>query len=111
VAAIVLALHFLLPVLTRPLLSLPFGGRLAVTLLLVGVAGFFMGIPMPLGVRHLHATERPIIPWAWAVNGYFTVIGTALSVLLAMIAGFTTVFLIAAAVYAAAPFFLRPAKM
>jgi hypothetical protein len=40
------------------------------------------------------------VPWAWAVNGFFTVIGSIGAMILGMILGFTAVFFIAAACYA-----------
>jgi hypothetical protein len=40
------------------------------------------------------------IPWAWAINGCCSVVGTILSVILAISLGFQNLFLIAAAVYA-----------
>jgi hypothetical protein len=40
------------------------------------------------------------------MNGYFTVIGTALTVVLAVNLGFTFVFFFAAAIYFIAPWFI-----
>jgi hypothetical protein len=65
-----------------------------------------MGMPMPTGVRYLKASGKNIVSWAWAMNGYFTVIGSALTVVLAVNLGFVAVFLAAAAIYAVAPLFL-----
>ena len=42
------------------------------------------------------------MPWAWAVNGFFTVIGSVGGMILGMALGFTAVFLIAAGCYASA---------
>jgi hypothetical protein len=106
VAAAIVALHFLMPALTDAFLGSGFPVRVAVAIAITGALGFLMGMPMPMGIRHLAATGRNIISWGWAINGYFTVIGSALSVLLAVNFGFVTVFLAAAAIYAAAPLFL-----
>jgi hypothetical protein len=106
VAIVVAALHFLQPVITRRFLGSRFAVRMMVSLLFTGIAGFLMGMPMPTGIRYLKAAGKPVIPWAWATNGYFTVLGTALTVLLASTLGFTTVFLTAAVLYALAPGFL-----
>jgi type III secretory pathway component EscV len=62
---------------------------------------------MPSGVRYLKAMGHHNIPWAWATNAFFTVIGTALVVLIASITGFPFVFYVAAALYVIAPFFFR----
>jgi hypothetical protein len=37
--------------------------------------GFFMGIPFPMGMRALGRNHTELIPWAWVVNGCFSVIG------------------------------------
>ena len=62
---------------------------------------------MPTGIRYLRSQNIDIIPWAWAINGYFTVIGSALSVIIALYQGFSTVMFIAALCYALAPLFMR----
>ena len=103
----VLVLHLAMPALTRWFLGSSFAVRIAVSVVITGIAGFFMGMPMPLGIRFLKNEGWPIISWAWAMNGYFTVIGSALSVLIASTMGFGVVVYSAVAVYLAAPFFLR----
>lgn len=107
VSVVVLAIHFGTPLITNRFLGSSLPVRMIAAILFTGIAGFFMGMPMPSGIRYLKAEGKPIIPWAWAVNGYFTVIGTALSVLIAVNFGFTAVFSIAAALYVSAPLFLR----
>jgi len=106
VAGTVLLVHFMTPVVTNAFLGSRLAVRMLAALLLTGVAGLLMGMPMPTGIRYLKHTGKPIIPWAWATNGYFTVLGSALSVLMAMTMGFTAVFVVAAAIYAVAPLFL-----
>ncbi|NQU39092.1 MAG: hypothetical protein HQ523_03985 [Lentisphaerae bacterium] len=106
VAGSVLILNFLIDPVTQMFLGSALPLRVIIALLLTGGAGFLMGMPMPSGIRYLKSLDSPLIPWAWAVNGYFTVIATALSVIIAMTFGFTTVFLVATVIYAIAPFFL-----
>ena len=105
VAAVVLAMHFLMPVLTHLCLGYGLSVRILAALFFTGGAGFLMGMPMPTGIRFLKESGRDVVPWAWAINGYFTVIGSALSVLLATNFGFAFVFIAATAIYAIAPFF------
>lgn len=64
--------------------------------------GFFMGIPFPSGLGLVQATEPDFIPWSWGINATFTVIGTILSLILAMTYGFTEVLLAASGLYIAA---------
>lgn len=103
---IVILLNVSLSWITDAFLGYSLTVRIIVALCITGVAGFLMGMPMPTGIRHLKDTGRAIIPWAWATNGYFTVVGSALSVLVASTTGFTSVFVIAAALYAISPWFL-----
>ncbi len=107
VAGVIVAMHFIIPLLTQAFLGAVFPVRILVSILVTGTLGFVMGMPMPTGIRYLKATGTNIISWAWAINGYFTVIGSALSVILAVNFGFLTVFFLAAGIYAAAPYFLR----
>jgi hypothetical protein len=61
--------------------------------------GFLMGMPFPGGVRMLSVRDPSLIPWAWAVNGFFSVIAPVLSVMLAMKLGFSGVLGLAAVAY------------
>jgi hypothetical protein len=107
VALALVILDWTIPHLTRVFLGGSFPVRVLVAGFISAVAGFLMGMPMPTGIRYLRATGRNIIPWAWSINGYFTVVGTALSTLLAVNFGFPAVFYLAALLYVLAPLFLR----
>ena len=108
VAASILVLHFGMGALTNHFLGSPLPVRIVVALLFTGGAGFLMGMPMPTGIRFLKEAGSPIIPWAWATNGFFSVVGSAVSVLLASSFGFPVVFIAAAILYASGSFWLRP---
>jgi len=107
-AVAIVGFSFLLPIVTEidALVRSTHVVKILVAVGLVGLLGFLMGMPMPTGIRYLKEQGRNVIPWAWAINGYFTVIGSALSVLLALLFGFKAMFFIAAAVYAIGPFFI-----
>ena len=62
--------------------------RIAISLLLVAPLGLSLGMPFPLGLRLASAQTTSIGAWAWGVNGFFTVIGTVLALILGMIFGF-----------------------
>ena len=51
------------------------------------------------------------MPWAWAVNGFFTVIGSVSAMILAMAFGFAAVHIIAAACYVVALLAIRTGTM
>ena len=67
--------------------------------------GFMMGMPFPYGIRLLKRKES--IPIVWAVNGFFSIIGTVITVILAMGLGFKIVFIIAGVTYLLALLFLN----
>jgi hypothetical protein len=61
--------------------------------------GLFMGIPFPAGLKILGEKSESLIPWAWAINGCFSVLAPILTVMLAMIVGFKTVLWLGALAY------------
>ena len=77
--------------------------RIALTVLLLSPLGLCLGIFMPLGLRTVasltpHAEEY--VAWAWAINGFFSVISSVLTTMLSMSYGFDAVMWISLAVYA-----------
>jgi spermine/spermidine synthase len=103
--AVVGAILFTL-VITPPVLSLTLGLalplRVAVAVLLVAPLGVLLGVPFSTGLRLVGQEASPLVPWAWAVNSFFTVIGSVGAMILGMILGFTAVLIIAAGCYVAA---------
>jgi len=91
-----------------PLLSPLFGGaplgvRMGIAAVAIAPLGFCLGHFMPIGLRALAGTTRhpqEYIAWCWAVNGFFSVIASVASTILAMMLGFQDVLLLALAVYA-----------
>ena len=78
------------------------------------VAGFFMGMPFPKLIASLGGSDRRLLPWAWAVNGFLSVVGAPVAAMVSVIAGFPTLFLIAAGAYAvaaASSMFLAPGRV
>jgi len=90
---------FLLPPLFRATLPWALSARAALSIALLAPLGLCMGMPFPLGVRLVEAVNRPLVPWAWAVNGFASVLGSILAVMLAQSYGFAVVMGIAVAVY------------
>lgn len=76
--------------------------RVAVSLALLAPIAFLMGIPFPTGLQIVASQRRPLVPWAWAVNGAASVVAPPLATLSAVHWGFTTVVGLAVAFYAAA---------
>jgi hypothetical protein len=61
--------------------------------------GLVLGVFFPTGIRMTEALDARLVPWAWAVNGCTTVIGTILAVVLAMTFDFTFVAACAIGIY------------
>jgi hypothetical protein len=73
--------------------------RIAIALLLIAPLGFVLGMPFPLGLQAAMQRSSALGAWAWGVNGFFTVIGTVLALMLGMTVGFRMVLLLACGCY------------
>jgi len=90
---------FLLSPIFNATLQLNFLIRLLISFVLISIIGVFMGMMFPTGLKLARKTSVNLIPWAWGVNGFFTVMGSALTVLLAVLFGFNFVLFLAALIY------------
>ncbi len=92
----------LVPLVFHAALGLALPLRIAISLGLVAPTGVALGMPFPTGLRIVSEEAPGLVPWAWGINGFFTVIGTILALMLAMMFGFTTVLALAGGCYVAA---------
>ncbi len=99
VVVLLLAHAMLLPTLLVATLDLGEGLRIGLTMLTIAPVAFAMGIPFPTGLRALEGEAASLVPWAFGVNGAASVLASILSIVIGMEAGFTTVFMVAAALY------------
>lgn len=76
--------------------------RLGITLLALAPLAFFMGAPFPLGLRTVGAIDRRHVALAWSVNGVMSVVGSAVGVALAVLAGYQVVLVAALLLYVVA---------
>jgi hypothetical protein len=80
-------------------LGLPLPWRIVIVVAMLAPLGIFLGMPFPTGLRVV-ANEAPaFIPWAWGVNGFFTVVGSIGASILGMAFGFTAVLAVSGACY------------
>jgi spermidine synthase len=99
----VIALYpLLLPPFSALALRLPEGGRLLLTVLALAPLGYLMGLPFAAGLHVVERHNAVLVPWAWAINGSFSVISAVLAVIVALSAGFSAVLWLGAAAYVAA---------
>ena len=100
IIAFILLFHaVLLSAILAQTIAFPFLFKILISTLLIGITGFFLGMPFPAGIKYLSDGKQSDIPWAWAFNGYFSVISTALATIISVEAGFVWVLVLAAAIY------------
>jgi hypothetical protein len=80
----------------------PLAARVALAVVLVGLAGLLMGVMLPGGVRLLSQQDPEIIPWGWGVNGATSVIASVGATIVAIHHGYTMTLLWGALFYALA---------
>ena len=81
------------------LLVLPFPARVFFLAVMVAPPAFAMGFPFPSALM-LHDRDREsLVSWAWALNGFTSVIGSSLAGVLAVTTGFGALFTVGAGCY------------
>ncbi len=95
------------PMLYATALGWPLMARCVVTGLLLTPLGFVMGIPFPLGMRALPDSARSLVPWAWAINGWMSVVASLGTVFVARMWGYTPAFGVALLAYVLAAVLAR----
>jgi hypothetical protein len=80
-------------------LGWPLPLRAAAVLLVLTPVSVALGLPFPLGLKRAAGAGSGFLPWAWGLNGAFSVVATPLANLVALQAGFARVLLCAAVLY------------
>ena len=99
IGGVVILLLLLSPPLFNHFLGLATPLRFIISLLMLAPLGLLMGMPFPLGIQMVNHHSPRLIPWVWGVNGYFTVMGSILSVVFALCFGFRFVLITASCIY------------
>jgi spermidine synthase len=108
VAAVVLAERTLaLPLLPR-LVGFSFPLRVLVVFLLVAPIGFLLGSFLPRGIERLKAEAPALVPWAWGLNGIFSVLAPVFAIGFSVTWGTEALLLAAIPVYLVAGWALPP---
>ncbi|MDE2006568.1 MAG: hypothetical protein KGI51_08385, partial [Rhodospirillales bacterium] len=79
----------------------PYAARVALLAVAILPIGFVLGLPFPLGLARLAGRGR-LLPWAWGLNGAFSVLATPLAALIAREAGYSRVLFAALLLYGVA---------
>ena len=84
--------------------------RVALAVAMLAPLGLVLGTFMPLGLARGRGasrdTPRAYVAWGWAVNGFFSVLGSVLTTILSMSYGFRAVLLLGLGAYAFAALLL-----
>ncbi|MCC6866218.1 MAG: hypothetical protein IT280_08690 [Ignavibacteria bacterium] len=76
--------------------------RVIISVAMIAPLAFFMGIPFPFGMSTIDNNSRFLVAYGWGVNGFFSVLGSVLVVMLSMSFGFKVVFIVSALLYLSA---------
>jgi hypothetical protein len=88
---IILLLLFVSLILLENIMIYPFYVRLLSCLLILAPIGFLMGAPFPMGIKFTSEISSELIPWAWSINGFASVISSILATIFAISWGFNSV--------------------
>jgi hypothetical protein len=94
--------QLVLPLLVEPLMGRVLALRILAAVVLIAPLGVCLGAFMPIGMHTISLLtehDREYVAWAWAVNGFFSVVSAILATVLAMAFGFKVVLACALAVY------------
>ncbi len=91
ITVVVVVYSLSLSSLFQAFLGLPMAVRIGIAVIAQIPMGLTLGMFMPLGIACISRQHARLVPWAWAVNGIGSVLGTTLAVILAMAFGFKVV--------------------
>ena len=98
-AGILVAGYVYIPWVITRTLGMGLAWRILLAFVIILPTGFILGMMFPQGIKLVGRINRNLLPLAWGLNGYLSVIGSALSIYLAPIVGFSGLSLIGAALY------------
>ncbi|NBD39134.1 MAG: hypothetical protein GVY10_11250 [Verrucomicrobia bacterium] len=102
VCLLLLVAAFTLLPLARSIAPLAPFWRLLIAFTILAIVSFPLGFFFPSGLRLLQRHRPDHLPWAWGINGSFSVISSPLALLACIFAGFPAALLLAMSCYLAA---------
>lgn len=100
VVVVTVAFALWLPTLLDWLMPLGLAGRIIASAVLLAPLAFALGFPFPIVVRSMDLQRYgDAVPWMWAINGVFSVLGAVTAVVIAMTVGLSEVLLAGAVCY------------
>ncbi|MCB0721582.1 MAG: hypothetical protein KDC42_04675 [Ignavibacteriae bacterium] len=107
IAVLSIAIGLLNPLIFDAMVRVDLIWRVVISALIIAPLGFFMGMPFPIGLSLIEDDERNFAAFAWGINGFFSVIGTVITVMLSMMTGFVFIFILVAVIYLIALYFVN----
>lgn len=95
----ILFIIYILPSLLNFFSFAPFYLRIIVSLVFSAPVAVFLGFFFPLGLGQLKGPKSMFVPWAWSINGAFSVISSVSAKILSHSFGYNYVLFIAAGLY------------
>jgi spermidine synthase len=89
----------LLPIIFDSLAQISVAMKLLTSILLIAPLAVCMGMPFPLAITSLKQNHSELIPWAWGINGYASVISAGSATIIAIQFGFTALLMFAVLLY------------
>jgi len=99
VSALIITYIFALPYFLYQFVALSLQTKALMVVGFLMPLSLLMGMPLPLGIRRLNRTSTGLVPWAWGLNGSSSVLGSILTVLVAIYLGFNQALGLASALY------------
>ncbi|MBX3193093.1 MAG: hypothetical protein KF819_39275, partial [Labilithrix sp.] len=81
------------------LMASSFGARCIITLALIAPVGVCLGVFLPSGLERLKESSPHLVPWAWGVNGIFSVLGPVFAIAFSITFGMSALLVIAVPIY------------
>jgi hypothetical protein len=88
-----------LPSIIYSTIAEPIEIKAVVSIAVLAPIGFLMGMPLPTGMRLLKEHRPDYIPWMWAINGAFSVLGAVLAIALGIMYGSSLAMLLGILIY------------
>ncbi|MDE2001802.1 MAG: hypothetical protein KGI60_04550 [Patescibacteria group bacterium] len=89
----------IMPGILDALIGWPLPVKILLAVLFIAPGAFFLGMPFPTGLAELSKNRNALVPWAWGINGAFSVSGTMLARLVSISWGFPTVLMMVIMLY------------
>lgn len=98
-AAMILLLRVVLGIVLARMITYPVSVKIVIAVVAIFPIGILLGLFFPTGMRLVRSMRTEETPWYWALNGIFSVLCSALAVLISIYLGVSTNFYIAAGCY------------